>query len=423
MIDHATIERILDTAQIVEVVSDFVSLKKRGTNYVACCPFHHEKTPSFSVSPSKGIFKCFGCGKAGNVITFIMEYENMTFPDALKLLADRAGVKLPEAEYTEEMQKSATLMKALADIYKTAAIYYHSVLRSPQGSEGYTYLKSRQLSDETIVKFGLGYSPKSNSLLYSKLKEAGHKDDVLKQTELFSYTEAYGARDKFWNRVMFPIMDINNKVIAFGGRVMGDGMPKYLNSNETKIFEKSRNLYAMNIARRSRAGYLLLCEGYMDVIAMHQAGFTQAVASLGTSFTSGQANLIRRYAENVILSYDSDGAGVKAALRAIGILKEAGVSGKVLNLEPYKDPDEFIKNMGAEEFQKRLEGAENSFFYEIRMLQRDYDLADPESKTKFYNEIARRLCHFSVEVERDNYMDAIARRYNISPESMKKLVL
>ena len=255
------------------------------------------------------------------------------------------------------------------------------------------------------------------------LKRKGFSDELIIESGVAVFNEKYGMSDKFWNRVMFPIQDINHRVIGFGGRVLGDGEPKYLNSPETPVFDKSRNLYGMNYARSARKNNIILCEGYMDVIAMHQAGFTQAVASLGTAFTSGQANLIRRYTENVILSYDSDGPGVKAALRAIGILKEAGISGKVLNLEPYKDPDEFIKNMGAEEFQKRLDAAENSFFYEIRMLQKDYDLADPESKTKFYNEIARRLCHFSEEVERDNYMDAIARKYNISPESMKKLVV
>ncbi len=416
------IEEVRRRSDIVDVIGSYVKLTKRGSNHQGLCPFHNEKTPSFSVNAQRQIYKCFGCGKAGNVITFVMEYENMTFPDALKLLADRAGVKLPEAEYTEEMQKSATLKKALADIYKTAAIHYHSVLRSPQGSEGYSYLKSRQLSDETIVKFGLGYSPKSNSLLYSKLKEAGYKDDVLRQTELFSYTEAYGARDKFWNRVMFPIMDINNKVIAFGGRVMGDGMPKYLNSNETKIFEKSRNLYAMNIARRSRAGFLLLCEGYMDVIALHQAGFDNAVASLGTALTGLQANLMSRYTKNVVITYDSDGAGTKAALRAIPILKDAGISVKVLKMAPYKDPDDFIKALGKEEYQRRIDDALPAFFFELECLQAEHDMDSPEDKTRFFNAVAGKMLEFEDELERTNYCESVAKRYNISYDEFRKLV-
>lgn len=235
--------------------------------------------------------------------------------------------------------------------------------------------------------------------------------------------EKYGMHDKFWNRVMFPIQDINHRVIGFGGRVMGDGKPKYLNSPETMIFDKSRNLYGLNLARTSRKNNMILCEGYMDVITMHQAGFSQAVASLGTAFTEGQATLLKRYTQEVILSYDSDGAGVTAALRAIGILKEAGLTGKVLNLEPYKDPDEFIKNRGQEAFQERLDQAENTFFFELRMLQRDYNLKDPEEKTRFHREIAKKLCGFSEEVERENYIQAVADKYQIGFDNLRKLVL
>lgn len=417
------VEEVRAKNDIVDVISGYVSLKKKGGNYFGLCPFHNEKSASFSVSGGKQMYYCFGCGAGGNVFTFIMNYENYTFGEAIKMLADKAGVQLPEVEDSKENRARENRRQKLLDINKESANYFYYQLRSPQGSVGMDYFKRRMLTDETMKKFALGYSNKTSNDLCNYLKHKGFSDELIRESGVAVFNEKYGMSDKFWNRVMFPIQDSNHRVIGFGGRVLGEGEPKYLNSPETPVFDKSRNLYGLNYARTSRKNNIILCEGYMDVIAMHQAGFTQAVASLGTSFTSGQANLIRRYAENVILSYDSDGAGVKAALRAIGILKEAGVSGKVLNLEPYKDPDEFIKNMGAEEFQKRLEGAENSFFYEIRMLQRDYDLADPESKTKFYNEIARRLCHFSVEVERDNYMDAIARRYNISPESMKKLVI
>lgn len=261
----------------------------------------------------------------------------------------------------------------------------------------------------------------SNDLV-KYLKSKGYEDKLIIEAGLASYDERYGLHDKFWNRVMFPIQDSNHRVIGFGGRVMGDAKPKYLNSPETMVFDKSRNLYGLNFARTARTNNIILCEGYMDVIAMHQAGFTQAVASLGTAFTEGQAILLRRYAQEVILAYDSDGAGVRAALRAIGILKEAGMTGKVLNLEPYKDPDEFIKNLGREAFAQRLEEAENSFFFELRILQREYDMKDPEEKTKFYREIAKKLCGFSEEVERENYIQAVADKYGIGFENLRKLV-
>ena len=255
------------------------------------------------------------------------------------------------------------------------------------------------------------------------MKSKGYDDQLLQEAGLATFDEKYGMHDKFWNRVMFPIQDINHRVIGFGGRVMGDGKPKYLNSPETMIFDKSRNLYGLNLARTSRKNNMILCEGYMDVITMHQAGFSQAVASLGTAFTEGQATLLKRYTQEVILSYDSDGAGVTAALRAIGILKEAGLTGKVLNLEPYKDPDEFIKNRGQEAFQERLDQAENTFFFELRMLQRDYNLKDPEEKTRFHREIAKKLCGFSEEVERENYIQAVADKYQIGFDNLRKLVL
>lgn len=416
------IEEVRQRSDVVDVIGSYIKLTRRGSNYQGLCPFHNEKTPSFSVNQQRQIYKCFGCGKAGNVFTFVMEYENMSFPDALKLLADRSGVKLPQAKYSEEMQKNANLKTALYEVYKTAAVYYHSVLRSSQGEEGYRYLKGRQLSDETIVRFGLGYSPKSDSLLYKKLKQAGYNDEILKASELFAYSEKAGARDKFWNRVMFPILDINNKVIAFGGRVMGDGIPKYLNSNETRIFEKSRNLYAMNIARRSRSGYLLLCEGYMDVIALHQAGFDNAVASLGTALTGLQANLMSRYTKKVIITYDSDGAGTKAALRAIPILKEAGISAKVLKMAPYKDPDEFIKALGKEEYQKRIDAAQPAFYFELACMESGYDMDNPEDKTKFFNEAARKMLEFSDELERTNYCQAVAKHYKVSYDEFRRLV-
>ncbi len=417
------IEEVRMKNDIVDVISGYVKIQKKGSSYFGLCPFHNEKSPSFSVSPQKQMYYCFGCGAGGNVFTFIMEYENYTFQEAIKFLAQKAGVSLPEAEYTEEVRKKEGKRAKLLEVNKEAAKYFYYQLRSDRGRAGLKYLKERQLSDETINKFGLGFANMTSNDLVTYLKSKGYDDKLLQEAGLATFDEKYGMHDKFWNRVMFPIQDINHRVIGFGGRVMGDGKPKYLNSPETMIFDKSRNLYGLNLARTSRKNNMILCEGYMDVITMHQAGFSQAVASLGTAFTEGQAALLKRYTQEVILSYDSDGAGVTAALRAIGILKEAGLTGKVLNLEPYKDPDEFIKNKGQEAFQERLDQAENTFFFELRMLQRDYNLKDPEEKTRFHREIAKKLCGFSEEVERENYIQAVADKYQIGFENLRKLVL
>lgn len=415
------VEEVRTKNDIVDIVSGYVKLQKKGSNYFGLCPFHNEKSPSFSVSPSKQMYYCFGCGAGGNAITFLMEYENYSFPEALQVLADRAGVELPKEEMTKEARAQADLRATLLEINKLAANYFYYQLKQPQGKLGYDYLAGRKLSDATILHFGLGFANKTSDDLYRYLKSKGYKDEILKETGLVSIEER-GTHDKFWNRVMFPIMDVNNRVIGFGGRVMGDGTPKYLNSPETRLFDKSRNLYGLNYARSSRKKYMLICEGYMDVIAMHQAGFTNAVASLGTAFTSQHAMLIKRYTDQVILTYDSDGAGVKAALRAIPILKEVGISCKVLNMKPYKDPDEFIKNMGAEAFQERIDQAQNSFLFEIEVLKRDYNLEDPEQKTNFYNAVARKLLEFPEALERDNYTQAVAREQFIPYQELKQLV-
>ncbi|MDE7333655.1 MAG: DNA primase [Lachnospiraceae bacterium] len=417
------IEEVRMKSDIVDVISGYVKIQKKGSNHFGLCPFHNEKSPSFSVSQSKQMYYCFGCGAGGNVFTFIMEYENYSFQEAVKFLADRAGVNLPEAEYNEETRKREGRRARLLEVNKEAAKYFFYQLRGESGKGGLAYLSGRELSRETIRKFGLGFSNVSSDDLTRYLKSKGYEDKLIIEAGLASFDEKYGMHDKFWNRVMFPIQDINHRVIGFGGRVMGEAKPKYLNSPETMIFDKSRNLYGLNFARTSRADNIILCEGYMDVIAMHQAGFSQAAASLGTAFTSGQASLLKRYTQEVILAYDSDGAGVAAALRAIGILKEAGLTGKVLSLEPYKDPDEFIKNKGQEAFQERIAKAENSFFFELRMLERDFDLNDPESKTRFHREIARKLCGFGEEVERENYIEAVAQKYHIGFDNLRKLVL
>ncbi len=416
------IEEVRTKSDIVDVISGYVRMQKKGSNFFGLCPFHNEKSPSFSVSPSKQIFYCFGCGAGGNVITFLMEYENATFQEAVKMLADRAGINLPEMEYNEEARQKESRRAKLLEINKEAAKYYYYMLRNPRGKVGYQYLAGRQLSGETMKKFGLGYADGASSDLTAYLKSKGYSDELLNESGLIAFDERRGIHDKFWNRVMFPIQDGNHRVIGFGGRVMGDAKPKYLNSPETMIFDKSRNLYGLNFARTSRKGNIILCEGYMDVIAMHQAGFTQAVASLGTSFTTGQASLLRRYTEDVLLAYDSDGAGVNAAMRAIGILKESGLRGKVIDMKPYKDPDEFMKNLGAEAFQERIDQAQNSFFFELGVLEKNYHMDDPESRTDFHREIAKKLCSFEEEVERENYIEAVAQKYHIGFDNLRKLV-
>ena len=416
------VEEIRNRNDIISVIGSYIKLQKKGSNHMGLCPFHNEKTPSFSVSPSKQMYHCFGCGASGNVFTFLMEYENYTFVEALKFLAERAGVALPEQEYSEEAKKKADLRTRLLEVNKQAAKYFYYQLKSNRGQAAYKYLTGRGLTEDTIKKFGLGYSNKFSDDLYQYLKNLNYEDEFLKQSGLVTIDEKRGASDKFWNRVMFPIMDVNQRVIGFGGRVMGDGMPKYLNTPETLLFDKSRTLYGLNIAKNSRETDLLICEGYMDVIALHQAGFTNAVAALGTAFTAQHANLMKRYTREVLLTFDSDQAGTQATLRAIPILKDAGLSVKVVSMQPYKDPDEFIKALGAEAYRQRMAEAKNSFFYEIDVLQKQYDMQDPEHKTRFFHKTAKKLLDFHEEMERNFYIEAVAKNYGIDVEQLRRLV-
>lgn len=420
------IEEVRSKNDIVDVVSQYVKLTRKGSSYFGLCPFHNEKTPSFSVTPGKQMYYCFGCGAGGNVFNFIMEYENYTFGEALKHLADRAGVELPKMEYSKEVRQKAQEKAELLEINKQAAQYFYYQLRTDKGYRGYEYLKDRGLSDETMRKFGLGYSDKFSDGLYRFLKSKGYSDERLRESGLFNVDERHGMYDKFWNRVIFPIMDVNNRVIGFGGRVMGDAKPKYLNSPETKIFDKSRNLYGLNIARTTRKKYQILCEGYMDVIAMHQAGFNNAVASLGTALTSGHASLLKRYTQEVLLLYDSDEAGIRAALRGIPILREAGVNSRVVSLKPYKDPDEFIKNMGPEEFEKRLDEAKDSFLFRVSVAEDEFSMDEPQGQNRFFERCAEMLLELKDELERNLYIDAVVKiyrgRYGISSEDLRKRV-
>ena len=420
------IEEVRQKNDIVDVVSQYVRLTRRGSTYFGLCPFHNEKTPSFSVTPGKQMYYCFGCGAGGNVYNFIMEYENYTFGEALKHLADRAGVELPKIEYSREVREKAEQRAELLEINKQAAQYYYYQLRTEGGKIGYQYLSGRGLSEETMRKFGLGYSDKFGGGLYTYLKSKGYSDERLRESGLFNVDERHGMYDKFWNRVIFPIMDVNNRVIGFGGRVMGDGKPKYLNSPETKIFDKSRNLYGLNIARTTRKKFLILCEGYMDVISMHQAGFTNAVASLGTALTSGHASLLKRYTQEVLLLYDSDEAGIRAALRGIPILRDAGVSSRVVNLKPYKDPDEFIKNMGAEAFEERLGQASDSFMFRVSIAESEFPMDEPQGQNRFFERCAELLLELKDELERNLYIEAIVKKYRgqygVSVEDLRKRV-
>ena len=420
------IEEVRQKNDIVDVVSQYVKLTRKGSSYFGLCPFHNEKTPSFSVTPGKQMYYCFGCGAGGNVFNFIMEYENYSFGEALKHLADRAGVELPKIEYSREVREKAEQKAELLEINKQAAQYYYYQLRTEGGRQGHEYLAGRQLSEETMRKFGLGYSDKFGSGLYKYLKSKGYSDERLRESGLFNVDERHGMYDKFWNRVIFPIMDVNNRVIGFGGRVMGDGKPKYLNSPETKIFDKSRNLYGLNIARTTRKKYLILCEGYMDVISMHQAGFTNAVASLGTALTSGHASLLKRYTQEVLLLYDSDEAGIRAALRGIPILREAGVNSRVVNLKPYKDPDEFIKNMGPEAFEERLNQASDSFMFRVSVAESEFPMEEPQGQNRFFERCAQMLLELKDELERNLYIEAIVKKYRsqygVSVEDLRKRV-
>lgn len=416
------IEEVRAANDIVNVIGSYVKLKRSGGSYTGLCPFHNEKTPSFSVNQARQMYKCFGCGAGGSVITFVMEYENYTFPEAIEALAERAGITLKRNETDRQHKEQESIRTKLLEINRKAGSYYYAMLKSAQGKAGYEYLKSRGLSDETIRHFGLGYAGQGGSSLYKFLRHEGYSDDILKETGLFKIDER-SVYDKFFNRVIFPIMDTGSRVIGFGGRVMGDAKPKYLNSPETKLFDKSRNLFGLNYAKLGKNKNIILCEGYMDVIALHQAGFTNAVASLGTAFTIQQAGIIKRYTDEVLLTYDSDQAGQKAALRAIPMLRQAGVNARITNMEPYKDPDEFIKALGADEFKKRMDNAQNGFFFETDLARKEYDVSEPEQNTKFYHAVAKILLEFEDKVQRENYLEAAAAKYSLRRDDLKSLVV
>ena len=418
-----TIEEVRSRNDIVDIIGSYVSLKHRGNSYTACCPFHHEKTPSFHVNREKQMYHCFGCGVGGNVFTFVMEYENFSFPEAVRMLAERSGISLPEENYSDKQRGIDNYKNSLKEVNKAAAAYFHYLLtKTEHGKKGLEYLANRKLTEDTIKKFAMGYSDIYENDLYKYLKGKGFTDSQIKDAGLIDINEKKGATDKFWNRIMVPILDINGKVIGFGGRVLGDGLPKYVNTRETSIFDKGRTLFAMNLARRSKRRGIIICEGYMDVIAMHQAGFDNAVASLGTAFTIGQASLIKRYTDEVYLAYDSDEAGTKATLKNIGILREVELTTRVIDLRPYKDPDEFIKGLGASEFENRIKSAVTGIAFEIDTISARFDLNDPEDKTKFAKEAAKIISSIEEVVTRHSYVDTICAKYMFDKDGFKDMV-
>ena len=415
------VEEVRLRNDIVDVIGEYVTLKKRGSNYVGLCPFHNEKTPSFTVQRSSQLYYCFGCGKGGNVFTFLMEYENMTYPEAIRYLAERAGMTLPEQTYSEKEKQARDRKSRMLEMNKEAAKFYYTNLRTPKGERALQYLRDRGLSADTIRAFGLGYAGKYSDQLYRYLKEKGFDPAMMKEAGLVDISEKNGVSDRFWNRVMFPIMDLNSRVIGFGGRVMGDGHPKYLNSPQTYVFDKTRHLYGLFAAKKSRKPFFLLCEGYMDVISLHQAGFTNAVASLGTALTTEHAKLLRRFVQQVYVTYDSDGAGTGAALRAIPMLRDAGITARVVRLAPYKDPDELIKDAGAGEYQNRIDHAEDGFMFIIEKTADEYDLNTPQGRIDFCHAAARQINTLGEEVERRSYMDAVAKKYGLAESELEQV--
>ena len=420
--DDNLIEEVRERNDIVDVISSYVTLTKKGRDYFGLCPFHSEKTASFSVSRNKQMYYCFGCHAGGNVFTFLMEYNRLSFSEAMEELARRGGVELPVRERSPEEQREADSREVLKEMNRQAAVYYHVLLKNNRGRKAMEYLKNRGLTDETIRQFGLGYADIYRDDLYRYLKGKGFKDRDMKDSSLVTIDTEKGSHDRFFNRVMFPIMDVRNRVIGFGGRVMGSGEPKYLNSKETILFDKGRNLYGLNYAKRTKDKTIILCEGYMDVISLHQAGFTNAVAPLGTSFTQGQAMLLKRYTSEAVLSFDSDGAGEKAALRALPILREAGIRGRVLSLKPFKDPDELIQNRGAGEYEKRIREAEDGRIFEMRVLEKQYDQSDPGSRTEFIHLLAEMITEIPDVAERNVYLDSASRRFMVRRDVLEELV-
>ena len=412
----AFLDELVQRNPIEEVVGQYVSLTRRGSNLFGLCPFHSEKTPSFSVAPEKGIYYCFGCHKGGGVINFIMEQESLDYPDAVRFLAKRAGMTVPEDEGRQSTYRRQERLWALS---RDAARYFHNCLNEDAGAEARAYIERRGLSRATVTRFGLGFAPEGWSGLIDAMAKLGYEKQELLDAGLAVKSQKGSIYDRFRNRLMFPIIDLRGNVIGFGGRVMDDSTPKYLNSPETIIFNKRKNIFALNIARKSKQGYLILTEGYMDAISLHQYGFDCAVASLGTSLTEEHANLMAKYTDKVVLTYDADAAGQNAAQRAISILEKTGMQVKVLRLQGAKDPDEFLKKYGADRFRLLLERSENHVEYRLAMLQQQYDLQLDEGRVAFLKAASELVASLNSAVEREVYGARAAEAAGISTDAMK----
>ncbi len=420
MYPQHVLEEVRLENDIVDVISEYLPLKQKGTSYFGLCPFHNEKTPSFSVSSEKQFYYCFGCGAAGNVFTFVMQMENDTFPEAVQRLADRVHITLPTPQYTAEARLRQEQKQRLFQMHKEAGRFYYKKLHEPVGAEARAYLQKRQMKENIQKKFGIGYAPKDRQALYRHLQQSGFSQQELLQSGLI--TEKKDGKDyfdRFRNRLMFPILDIQGQVIGFGGRILSQGEPKYLNSPETLLFHKSRNLYGLNFAKNTKTREMILVEGYMDMISLYQAGFRNAVASLGTAFNQEHAKVLKKYADSVIVLYDSDDAGIMAAQRAIGVLKETGFHIKVLQVPDGKDPDEFIRQNGAEAFSALLANAVHYIRFQIQCLKKKYDLNEMSQKVAFTTQAAEILAGVENDIEKAVYAQEISHITGIAQNAIE----
>ncbi len=410
------IEEIRSSNDIVDVISKYVTLKRSGRNFFGLCPFHKEKSPSFAVSPDKQIFHCFGCGAGGNVIHFISKIEGLDFKDTLELLANRVNIELPTLDNLED-DKTARLKSKVYEINKIAAEFYHENLYKPASKTAQEYIKKRKLDNRTLKAFLIGYAGNFNEL-YLLLKQKGYTEEEMLASSLVKRTENGGYMDSFRKRLMFPIQDVRERVIAFGGRVLDDSKPKYINSPENIVYSKGKNLFGLNVAKKHDTRKIIIVEGYMDAISLYQRGITNVVASLGTAMTEAQGRLLRRYSEQVILGYDADGAGQAAILRGMEILQNLGCDIRVLQIEGAKDPDEYVLKYGPERFQKCVDNAISLVEFKVKVLLKELNIENTNDKIKFLNEIAKILAKVTNQMEREIYVDKIAKEYKISKEAI-----
>ena len=410
------IEEIRTNNDIVDVISKYVTLKRSGRNFFGLCPFHKEKSPSFAVSPDKQIFHCFGCGAGGNVIHFISKIEGLDFKDTLELLANRANIELPTLENSED-DKTARLKSKVYEINKIAAEFYHENLYKPTSKMAQEYIKKRKLDNRTLKAFLIGYAGNFNEL-YMLLKQKGFTEEEMLASSLVKRTDNGGYMDSFRKRLMFPIQDVRERVIAFGGRVLDDSKPKYINSPENIVYSKGRNLFGLNVAKKHDTKRIIIVEGYMDAISLYQRGITNVVASLGTAMTESQGRLLRRHSEQVILGYDADGAGQAAILRGMEILQNLGCDIRVLQIEGAKDPDEYVLKYGPERFQRCVDNSISLVEFKVKVLLKELNIENTNDKIKFLNEIAKILSKITNQIEREIYVDKIAREYKISKEAI-----